>query len=170
MDLTFKEAEISEMDLALDLFRKTSLSLKERNLSQWSYWLDPPQQKIQWVREGFEKCEFYFVYDLAMNLVGMFRLLEVDELFWDEKGKDENTRYIHSLVITPENSGKGLGGQILHDIVVILRNESVNVLRLDCDGSNSRLCEYYEDLGFVKVGEKRTPYSVNNLYEMSIKK
>ena len=169
MDLTLRNAEVNQMSLALELFRKTSLSLKERNLSQWSYWSDPPQEKIQWVREGFEKGEFYFVYDSQEKLVGMFRLLHVDELYWDEKGKDENTRYIHSLVVTPEYSGKGIGADILVDVIGKLRNQGVKFLRLDCDSSNSRLCRYYEDQGFIKAGEKITPYSVNNLYEMKLR-
>lgn len=156
------------MDLALELFRKTSLSLKARNLTQWSYWADPPEEKVQWVREGFQQGEFFFVHDGAGTFLGMFRLLTIDELYWDEKGRDPSARYVHSLVINPDHSGKGIGSLILSEIIEILRREGVKSLRLDCDSSNSRLCRYYEEQGFMQVGKKVTPYSVNNLYEMKL--
>ena len=51
-----------------------------------------------------------------------------------------------------------------------LKSEGVQKYRLDCDGSNPRLCQYYESFVFVKVGEKTTNYASNNLYEMSFDK
>lgn len=168
MELKLTKATVSDMDLALELFRQTSLSLKARNLSQWSYWMDPPEERLQWVREGFQQGEFFYVYDEEGTFVGMFRLLPVDELYWDEKGRDPGARYVHSLVILPEQKGRGVGALILKKIIEILKKEGAQLLRLDCDSSNSRLCRYYEDQGFVQVGKKVTPYSVNNLYEMKL--
>jgi RimJ/RimL family protein N-acetyltransferase len=168
MVLKLKKAKVQDMDMALELFRKTSLSLKARNLSQWSYWSNPPMEKIQWVRDGFQRGEFFFVCDESDDFLGMFRLLPVDELYWDEKGREPNVRYVHSLVIATGHSGKGIGALILKKIIENLRNEGIESLRLDCDSSNSRLCQYYEDQGFKKVGTKVTPYSVNNLYEMDL--
>ena len=168
MVLKLTKATISDMDLALELFRQTSLALKARNLSQWSYWTNPPEERLQWVREGFQQGEFFYVYDEEDTFVGMFRLLKVDELYWDSKGRDPDARYVHSLVIAPEQKGRGVGALILKNIIGILKKEGAQWLRLDCDSSNSRLCRYYEDQGFVQVGEKVTPYSVNNLYEMML--
>lgn len=173
MNLIFKKADVSKMGQALDLFRTTSLKLKDRGLSQWSYWHEPPPEKVAWVQEGFENGEFHFVYaperiGVQDGLLGMFRLLSKDELYWDAQGTQADTRYIHSLVVTGENSGKGLGSRILKQIIENLIELGVKRLRLDCDASNSRLCRYYEDQGFNKVGEKVTPHSVNNLYQMDL--
>ncbi len=165
LKLTFEPANKEHVQEVLNLFRHTSVQLKKKGLTQWSYWTDPPEEKIKWVRDGFEKGEFHFVYNERMEWVGIFRLLETDTLYWDHKGLEENVRYVHSLVLQPGNSGKGIGAQVLNQLASDLETLGVHKLRLDCDASNSRLTSYYEQQGFVKVGEKKTPFSVNNLYE-----
>jgi ribosomal protein S18 acetylase RimI-like enzyme len=165
LKFTFKQAGSDKIEEVLNLFRDTSLELKKMGLTQWGYWADPPEEKIQWVRDGFEKGEFHFVYNQEMEWVGIFRLLETDTLYWDEKGLEKDVRYVHSLVTKPGRSGNGIGAKVLKKLAVDLKKDGVHKLRLDCDSSNSRLCSYYEDQGFVKVGEKKTPFSTNNLYE-----
>lgn len=165
MILTFKQAGTDKIQEVLDLFRQTSAQLKKKGLTQWSYWDNPPEDKIQWVREGFEKREFFFVYNEKMDWIGIFRLLESDTLYWDEKGLEPYVRYVHSLVIKPGRSGEGIGAHLLKILVEDLKKQGVRKLRLDCDSSNPGLCSYYEQQGFVKIGEKQTPFSVNNLYE-----
>jgi ribosomal protein S18 acetylase RimI-like enzyme len=164
--LVFKRASKDQLQDVLNLFASTSALLKNKGLSQWSYWADPPLEKIQWVSDGFEKGEFHFVYDDQNDWLGIFRLLEIDTIYWDEKGLEKGVRYIHSLVVTPNYSGKGIGALILQNLIGNLAKKGVAKLRLDCDSSNSHLCSYYEGQGFTKVGEKKTAYSINNLYEM----
>lgn len=168
MRLQFKTASIDQLDEALNFFKLASSSLGKKKVSQWSYWADPPQEKIDWVREGFEKNEFYFVYNGADTKVAMFRLLKTDTLYWDEKGLEASVRYVHSLVVPPEFSGLGIGKTVLLNIIEDLKSQGIKTFRLDCDGSNTRLCQYYESYGFKKVGEKTTNFAVNNLYEMSL--
>ncbi len=166
MNIEFIRALGSELEDALVFFKLASQSLTKKNISQWSYWIDPPEEKINWVKEGFDNEEFYFVYDPEGNKIAMFRLLEKDTLYWDDKGVEKNTRYIHSLVVHPSYSGQGIGTAVMLKIIDLLKQDKIKKFRLDCDGSNPRLCKYYEDYGFVKVGEKTTNYAVNNLYEM----
>jgi len=137
-------------------------------INQWQYWQDPPQDKINWVAEGFEKDEFYFVYNASEEKIAMFRLLKTDTLYWNEKGKENNVRYIHSLVVPPAFHGREIGKKVMRKIMNQLKEEKITKFRLDCDVSNQRLCQYYESYGFKKVGEKTTNYSVNNLYEMHL--
>ena len=41
-------------------------------------------------------------------------------------------------------------------------------MRLDCDNSNKKLCKYYENIGFQKVGEKQLRLVTYNLYEINL--
>ena len=166
MEITFIQALKSELEDALHFFKLASQSLSEKQVSQWSYWAEPPEEKITWVKEGFDNGEFFFVYDPSGNKIAMFRLLEKDTLYWDEKGIEKNTRYIHSLVVPPLYSGQGIGKAVMLKIIDQLKQDKIEKFRLDCDGSNQRLCQYYESYGFVNVGKKTTNYAVNNLYEM----
>lgn len=168
MKIKFKQAVNNELDHALEFFKLASLSLEEKNVSQWNYWTDPPEDKIEWVKEGFKSGEFFFVHNETGDKVAMFRLLEHDTLYWGEKGLENNVRYVHSLVVRPVFSGLGIGKAVMLKIIENLRSKGVKKFRLDCDKSNPRLCKYYESYGFKKVGEKTTNYAINNLYEMAL--
>lgn len=168
MEIHFTKAPSSELATALNFFKLASRSLESKNVSQWSYWQNPPKDKVNWVKEGFEKKEFYFVKDRTENTIGMFRLLETDTLYWGDTGLEDNVRYLHSLVVIPSFAGLGLGKAILYKLIENLKNQTIAKFRLDCDASNEKLCDYYQSYGFVKVGEKLTKYSINNLYELSL--
>ena len=168
MEIKFIRAQKVELKDALNFFKLASQSLTKKQVSQWNYWVDPPEEKIKWVKEGFDKGEFFFVYDAAGNKIAMFRLLDSDTLYWDEKGNDKSVRYVHSLVVPPAYSGFGIGKKVMLKIIKNLGSEGIQKFRLDCDGSNTKLCTYYESYGFKKVGEKITKYATNNLYELSL--
>ena len=168
MNIKFSRATLSEIEDALGFFKLASQSLSEKNVSQWSYWAEPPSGKIEWVKQGFDKGEFFFVYNESGEKIAMFRLLKNDSLYWEEKGLEDNVRYVHSLVVPPVFAGLGIGKAVMLKIIEGLKSEGVKKFRLDCDGSNPRLCNYYESYGFEKVGEKTTNYAINNLYELSL--
>lgn len=168
MEIEFRKAKKIELNKALDFFKLASSTLASKKVNQWAYWQDPPQDKVDWVAEGFKNEEFVFVFDRLGNQIAMFRLLAKDLLYWDEKGSEEGVRYIHSLVVPPAYAGQGIGKAVILKIIDQLKEEKITKFRLDCDASNQRLCQYYEGYGFLKVGQKTTNYSVNNLYEMCL--
>ena len=48
------------------------------------------------------------------------------------------------------------------------KKNNFQYLRLDCDASNVKLCKYYENLGFILVGQKQLPLGVYNLYQKEL--
>ena len=165
MNIKFHLAKQSEMKIALDLLRCAALSLKSKKIDQWSFWLNPTTDKIEWIQEGFERKEFYFITD-SEQLLGMIRLQDADLLYWGKR--DDQAKYIHSLVIKEEFAGNQIGKRVIEQIIQDTINQGVFILRLDCNASNDKLCKYYENLGFVKVGQKQMPHSLNNLYQKEL--
>jgi ribosomal protein S18 acetylase RimI-like enzyme len=165
MNFVIKPVDFNQIQIIFDLLKSAAQNLQAKKVNQWLYWLDPPQEKINWVKEGFENKEFYFVY-VNSTIAGMFRLSESDELYWGKQ--EEKSYYIHSLVIKNEFSGLQLGRKVIENVIAEMKQENISKLRLDCDASNFGLCSYYEKQGFIKVGEKQMPLSLNNLYEMKI--
>ncbi len=166
MYLGTKQTESNQLNLVLQLLAEAAQFLKNKHINQWAHWLHPPQDKVQWVEEGIENGEFYFVYDEANNLIAMYRLMYEDELYWGKQ--NQKAVYVHSLVVRRNFSGKGVGSNILNAVAQKAKNENINLFRLDCNAANKDLCNYYEKLGFVKVGEKQMPHSLNNLYEKNL--
>lgn len=165
MGLSFIHAELVEQDKILSLLRIAALSLQKKGVDQWKIWLNPPEDKIQWVENGLLNNEFFFIQQ-GIDNVGMVRLSKEDEIYW---GKQiDAAYYIHSLVILPQFSGNQLGEKVLDLVMNQAIEQSIPLLRLDCIGSNQKLCSYYENQGFVKMGEKQMPHSLNNLYEKQV--
>ncbi|WP_255362851.1 GNAT family N-acetyltransferase [Tenacibaculum sp. MAR_2009_124] len=136
------------------------------NVDHWQYWKNPPKEKIEWVEEGISNCEFYFINTSQNENIGMVRILDEDLLYWGKQS--QKAKYIHSLVIKETYNGKGLGAYIIKEIEAKARASKFEFLRLDADAKNVGLCNYYERIGFKKVGIKETSLSNNNLYQKSL--
>ena len=114
MTFTVRKADLSELQVAFELLKHAAERLNAKGLKQWGYWMNPPQEKIAWVEEGFKNGEFYFIL-IDDQIAGMFRLLKEDELYWGVQAS--SARYIHSLVIKANFSGKGIGEQVILKVI-----------------------------------------------------
>ena len=60
-------------------------------------------------------------------------------------------------------------GQVMMTYVEhYLLSKGIDLLRLDCNAANQWLCAYYENAGFMRVGQKQMPHALNNLYEKKL--
>jgi ribosomal protein S18 acetylase RimI-like enzyme len=166
MDFTFRNALPSESPIAFTLLKQASQTLAEKNIDQWSYWQDPPEDKIQWIQEGFDNGEFYFVVNASNTVMGMFRLLKSDPMYWGER--HDCAIYLHSLVTNKTYAGQKLGNRILEHIAAIYREKGTQYFRLDCLSINPALCSYYTNQGFKQVGTQTLKYGTFNLYQMEL--
>lgn len=166
MNFKLRLGKSVEIQKAFDLLKSASRSLEKKNIKQWDYWQNPPLDKIKWVEKGFLNNEFYFIENNAGEVMGMVRILEKDLNYWGEM--NDKSKYIHSLVIHEAFSGHKLGTYIVNRIESTAREENFNYLRLDCDATNGKLCSYYENQGFIKVGQKQLPLGTYNLYQKKL--
>ena len=165
MNFKLRQANKNEIKEALNMLKEAAKILESKKIEQWEFWLNPSEEKIAWISEGFENKEFYFITQNDV-IIGMFRLLDEDLLYW---GKEkEKAKYIHSLVVKARYAGNKIGEKIIEQLSEDAKKEEVYILRLDCNAANSKLCEYYEKQGFIKVREKLMPHSLNNLYEKKL--
>ncbi|PWV51960.1 N-acetyltransferase [Chitinophaga sp. S165] len=167
MELLYRQAAAGEIDIALVMLKEAAEAIRQKGLDQWSIWLNPGEDQVKWIHDGFANGEFYFVENESGRSVGMFRLSEEDILYW---GVQENKAgYIHSLVVRKEFAGQELGQVMMKYVEKYLLTKGINLLRLDCNAANKWLCAYYENAGFVKVGQKQMPHALNNLYEKQLR-
>ena len=166
MDYILRKAVKEEIIVAFELLKSAAETLSNKKINQWEYWTDPPIEKIKWVEDGFNKNEFFFIESLDSILLGMVRVSEEDLLYWGKL--NDRSQYIHSLVILEAFSGQNLGRDVVKTIIKQAKENNFNFLRLDCDASNKKLCQYYINQGFTKVGQKKLPLGLYNLYQMNI--
>jgi len=166
MKFSIRPAAPHEFALILSLLKEAAQKLADKGLDQWSMWLKPTADKIDWIKEGFDNNEFNIVEDEKGAVAGMFRLSYSDVLYWDEN--NDVAAYVHSLTVKKEFAGHKLGEFILSYIEQNLKSNNIYTFRLDCNAGNKWLCNYYESQGFVKVGEKQMSHALNNLYQKQL--
>lgn len=149
MNLTIRLAKIEEFETALELLKNAAIWLKNKNIDHWQYWINPSEIYVNWIKEGFELEQFYFILN-DDRTIGMFRLLWEDELFWGKK--DNFAGYIHSFTIVRTYYRLGVGTKVLKMVENICRKKDKKYLRLDCGSNNKGLCKYYENYGFKPLG------------------
>jgi len=163
MDFKFRKAETNETNIAFDLLKLAAQTLAEKNINQWSYWVNPPKDKIEWIKDGFFNHEFFFIENDNKEIMGMFRLLDDDPIYWGEM--NDKAKYLHSLIIHNKFSNNKIGKRVIDRVSEEALKNGIHYLRLDCEATNRKLCEYYENQGFIKVNQKTLPYSTYNLYQ-----
>jgi ribosomal protein S18 acetylase RimI-like enzyme len=163
---SFQIIKESEVEVALDLFKEAAEIIAKKKVDHWQYWSNPPQEKIDWLKEGIRSKEYFFIISESADLMGMVRIMPEDELYWGKQ--NEKAVYVHSLVIKEQYNGSGLGRKVLDKIASEASLRGIRYLRLDCDSKNPALCRYYENLGFKQVGTKKLPISIYNLYQRKI--
>ena len=150
MNLYIRKCRPDELPAALGLLYQAAVWLRDKNIDYWQNWLDPPASHVDWIRQGFERGEFHFVYNGEHALVGMYRLQYVDEMFWGKR--NDRAGYIHSFTTNRELRGNGIGYFILNAIEKELSRDGYAFLRLDCSPDIEGLCKYYEGYGFRPKG------------------
>ncbi len=166
MKIRFSPIKPEDMDKVLNLFKEAAEKISKMGIDHWQYWKNPPVEKVKWVKDGILNNEFFFVRNGRHQMIGMVRILEDDFLYWGPTA--DKSRYIHSLVVVPKYTGKGIGKKILQSIEEEARKEGYQYLRLDSDSKNPKLCQYYEKQGFEKAGTKVLPLSSYNLYQKKL--
>ncbi len=98
----------------LNLLKHAATWLKDDGVDHWRVWLNPTEERLNWMEEGLNKGQFYLLYTTGKDLIGMYRLMYEDELYW---GKTEDkAAYVHSLVVKNNFKGQGVGIKVLERI------------------------------------------------------
>jgi ribosomal protein S18 acetylase RimI-like enzyme len=117
-----------------------------------------------WVHNHVAKRPVYVV-ECHRILAGAFSLDFDDDAHW---GLQEPVAgYVHGLCVRKGFNGAGLGSFMLDWCADTVRGVNRRFVRLDCAVQNTRLCAYYEALGFVRVGVKQDGY-LWSLYERAV--
>ena len=163
--MIIRRAGPEEYVIGFSLLKDAAEWLRRKGVAYWQNWHDPPARHRKWIRDGFDRGEFFFAEDEGA-VVGMFRLQDADPMFWGDDG--EAALYIHSLTTKRSLAGKGLGRELLMRIEEKAKEKSRKFLRLDCGAEIEKLCAYYEAFGFSFVRRIEADGYVMNLYQKSV--
>ena len=106
------------------------------------------------VQESMAESTMYLIHH-GDEVVGTVSLQWEDERNWGPQPPVAG--YLHRLAIKDGFHGKGLGEQVVNWAAAQVADRGRQFLRLDCEAKNTQLCAYYENQGFVRVGERPIP-------------
>ena len=64
------------MDTALNLLKEAAQWLKNKNINYWQNWLKPSDSYKNWIKQGFDQNQFYFVENNKNNIERNVIILE----------------------------------------------------------------------------------------------
>lgn len=71
---------------------------------------------------------------------------------WKYKASDDKVCVLHTLVVDPAVSGKGIGSAFVKFYEDCAREQGCTVLRMDTNARNTAARGFYEKLGFIESG------------------
>jgi hypothetical protein len=88
-EIVITKAGKNEFPEILHLLKIAATNLQSLGIDQWSYWLDPPKERLDWAQKAFDNSEFHFI-NFNSQMIAMYRLCTEDLLYW---GKQEEAAY-----------------------------------------------------------------------------
>jgi ribosomal protein S18 acetylase RimI-like enzyme len=145
--IVIERATLAETDLLIGIHEDAARWLWSRGNRQ----LEPGTFPRDALVGRIERGEAYLVR-LGGEPVGMAILQDADEYTRGERPDD--ALYLHGLRVLRAYGGHGVGRAILRWAEARVGMRGRTYLRLDCVADNAKLRAYYEDAGFLHVGEK----------------
>lgn len=122
----------------------------------------------RWVRNNVLERAVY-IAGLDGTPVGTFVLDMDDERHWGDQAPI--AIYVHGFSVRQGFNGRGIGSLMLDWCVSQASRLSRRLVRLDCAVHNTKLCAYYESLGFIRAGLYAEPEPTGytwSLYEKAV--
>jgi ribosomal protein S18 acetylase RimI-like enzyme len=165
MDISIREAQKNELNIALTLFEEAALKLRAKGINQWQHWINPTPEYINRVQKGFDDKVYFFV-EKSGQLAGMFRLMDSDEEYWGQQ--TDAAIYLHSFMTKPAFKGQEIGATVLKLVESQVRERGIHYFRLDCKADNEQLCNYYKKQGFLPIRMQKMPHYTVQLFEKKL--
>lgn len=163
MEVDLKIAQKESFFEVMKILRENAEWMLSKKIEQWPLdWLESMEPEIYLsVKSG----NFFFAMH-EERVVGVVEILSKPERIW--KYDKSQAIYIHKLAIKRENSGLGVGANIISKLLSWSAKNERSCIRLDCVANNVSLRKYYERNGFKFISVKNNGLVELALYEKRI--
>lgn len=141
-------ASAADVEVILALRNEAAHWLIERGIDQWF----PGETPRSWIENRVSEGSAFLLLGPDAKTIGTVTVLWSDEVMWGDRAAD--TGYLHMLIVTSRMRGTGLGRALLVWAETHVAARGRPTCRLDCASGNRRLRQWYEQAGYVHVGDK----------------
>ena len=86
--------------------------------------------------------------------VTMYQGEDYHAIDWSQQVADEEVAVIHILAVSPDSQGKGIGSEMIREVIRLAQNKGMQAIRLDALASNTPAHRLYERLDFEYRGKQ----------------
>lgn len=158
-EVNVSRALVEDLPNVLRLWLEAAEWLSNKGIYQWK----PNSFTHDTVQEHFQRTELY-VAKLNDVVIGSFSIQWSDEFIWQDRN-DDNSGYIHRLVIGREFKGRSLGINLLATAEEYIKLAGKKSAKLDCMADNERLNNFYLDAGYNFISRIDRKYWSASLFE-----
>ena len=148
-------AVISHLDKVKEIAESCASDMINRNIFQWNE--KYPSKKI--FKEDIESISLYLA-KINQEIVGCIMLTKnKDDVYKDIKwlSEDNINLYIHRLAVHPLFQKKGIGRKMMDFAEDYAKSNNYESVRLDTFSKNKRNNIFYENRGYIRLGNVYFP-------------
>jgi len=143
---------LSDLEFIYELFDH-SVKYQERN----GYPVWRGYDKGALVKDVENENQYKIIIESQIAIV--FSVCYADKIIWREK-EQEDSIYLHRIVVNPAFKGQKLFGQILAWAIEHSKLKGLDFIRMDTWADNPTIIDYYKSFGFTFMGNYTTPDSL----------
>lgn len=146
-----RRAKIQEIPEIMEVARACATHMINSNIFQWN---DHYPSEIAFIQDISRK-ELFVFFD-QNRIIGMITITTLmDEEYKPVKWltENENNLYIHRLGVRPDNQGQGFAQKLMDYAEEYAVEKEYDSIRLDTFSKNIRNQRFYEQRGYVRLGD-----------------
>jgi GNAT superfamily N-acetyltransferase len=157
----FRKATLEDIDRISGIYEEIHTEIEQgRALTGWVRGIYPTKETA---KTSVEKGEM-FVLELNGKIVAAAKINRTQEpeyrkIQWKYETDDSCVMVIHTLVVSPAHSGKGLGTEFVGFYEKYALENGCNILRMDTNEKNLPARALYKKLGYSEAGVVPTVFN-----------
>lgn len=149
------KAHTNDLEVVKELYR--DIIDHTANMEKYARWkrnLHPTDEKI----EEYVKNDAMYLFMDGEKIAGAMAVTmsqgeDYHNIDWNINATDEEVAVIHILGVTPEYQGKGVGKQMIDEVIHLAKDSRKRVVRLDALATNTPAQQLYQGKGFSYCGK-----------------
>lgn len=159
--LTFRKATEKDIPLISVIYENIHTEIEQGKA--FTGWVRDVYPTEKTARDSIQKNEL-FVAELGGQIVACAKINktqepEYKEINWSSPACDENVMVLHTLVVSPQVSGKGYGTAFVKFYEAYAKIHGCYVLRMDTNEKNLPARALYKKLGYSEAGVVPTTFN-----------
>jgi ribosomal protein S18 acetylase RimI-like enzyme len=140
-----------DIPIIYGLYEQAIAFQKEKGYQVWNGYDAPTIARDIEDKRGFKIVE-------DDQIIAIFSLTLSDPIIWGEKDQND-AMYLHRVMTSANARGRNLVGTMIEWSAEYVKANGKPFLRLDTWAANTKIIAYYEQFGFVYLGNRQMPDS-----------